>query len=81
MRKARRTIDKYLKAVLRETYTVQTYGCGVVRYYTLYLGKHILGSGTLEEGSFEDIRPLKHELNRSRSKRNFVAKLERSQLS
>ncbi len=77
----RRTIDKYRKAVIRETYTIQTYGCGVVRYYSLFLGKYLQGSGTLEEGSYDNIRPSKHELNRSRSKRNFVAKLDRSRPS
>lgn len=77
----RRTIDKYRKAVLRETYTVNTHGCGVVRYYSLFQGKYLQGSGTLEEGSYENIRPSKHELNKSRSKRNFVAKLERSRSS
>ena len=77
----KRTIDKYRKAVIREVKTVQTNGCGVIRYYTLFLGKYLQGSGTIEEGSYDNIRPSKHELNRSRSKRNFVAKLDRSKQS
>jgi len=79
MRKVKHTIDKFRKAVLRETYTVQTYGCGVVRYYSCFLGKYHQGDGTLKEGSFENIRPLKHELNRSRSKRNYIVMMGRNE--